>query len=690
MKSLIKALLDSYSEIIFTQGHVIGFLLFLVTMLNPNVGLAGVISALSAYGFAFLIHLKMSDIRPGFFTYNPLLVGLSIGYVFTITPLTALFIAMAGALAFLFTYAMYHFSSYYLRLPALSLPFVVVSSLAYLASARYSNLFVSSLHSPFHLDPPAGTPQWAAGFLQSMGAILFQPNVLAGLAISAAILYWSRILFMLAVAGYMAGVLVRTLMLGSLTQPLQDAGNFNFILIAMALGGVFLIPSAKSYILAMIAVCLSTLLLDAAGSFWAYYGITAFALPFNAVCLAMIYCLGLAAFPYVARSIQSSPEKTLDHFISHNARFGGSQRAMALPFSGGWTVSQAFDGYFTHKGSWRHGYDFVIADHSGATHNGGGALEDYFAHKKPVLSPVQGRVVKVVDHLADNVIGWPDSVNNWGNLVIIEDHRGFFAEISHFAQKTIKVKPGDWVERGALLGLCGNSGYSPFPHIHVQAQLTRDIGSATIPFCFASYTTGQEYHAFGLPAINDVVQPSLADGKMEARLTLLPDEALEYEVTRGGISHRRLRLMVKMDPFGALHFDSGRGKLFFGIYENTFFTYGVEGADELLNMIFLALPSVPLCGKKGIRWTDHPPVHAFPAGQRRGLLLFLASFYHKLGAAGVNLAMVDEDNISGRAVILPLNMAMDVSAGFDASPGFHTLRVNDYYFQRVRHEARHS
>jgi murein DD-endopeptidase MepM/ murein hydrolase activator NlpD len=32
------------------------------------------------------------------------------------------------------------------------------------------------------------------------------------------------------------------------------------------------------------------------------------------------------------------------------------------------------------------------------------------------------------------------------------------------------VRPGDLVHRGAVLGLCGNSGHSTEPHLHFQLQ----------------------------------------------------------------------------------------------------------------------------------------------------------------------------------------------------------------------------
>ena len=76
----------------------------------------------------------------------------------------------------------------------------------------------------------------------------------------------------------------------------------------------------------------------------------------------------------------------------------------------------------------------------------------------------------------------------------------------HFAHRTIRVQEGQWVERGALLGLCGNSGYSAQPHIHVQVQTDARIGALTLPFSFVSYRHGDIYHANDLPRESDDVR----------------------------------------------------------------------------------------------------------------------------------------------------------------------------------------
>lgn len=58
-----------------------------------------------------------------------------------------------------------------------------------------------------------------------------------GGALAALILIRSRILFLLAALGYAVGASVRYGMLGSPAKAFSDPLNFNFLLIAMALGG---------------------------------------------------------------------------------------------------------------------------------------------------------------------------------------------------------------------------------------------------------------------------------------------------------------------------------------------------------------------------------------------------------------------------------------------------------------------
>ncbi|MBI4871424.1 MAG: urea transporter, partial [Candidatus Riflebacteria bacterium] len=626
----MRAILQSYAEILFLQGTWVGAVLFAILLVKPGTAAAGVLSVLAAYLFARFIGMGREFLQTGYYTYNALLVGLSVGYLFEVDLLPAFLALTLGVLSLVLTVGLASAFSRFLVLPVLSVPFLLVSSLLYLASWRYSGLLVAARHGQTLTLP--GLPAWADGFLRSFGAIFFAPDLAIGLVAGLLVLVRSRILFALALGGYAWGTWVRAGMLGSYPQAYADVYSLNFILIAMALGGVFLVPSAGSFFVAAVGVAVSTVLLDATSVFWASYGVPAFTLPFNAVCLTFLYAMGLAGSPLIARYVKATPEETLDHHLSVRMRHPGSERTLFLPFAGRWKVWQAFDGAWTHKGLWRHAYDFVVVDDQGRTERDEGTrLEDYFAYKKPVLSPVRGRVVRVVDGLPDNPIGQVDRDRSWGNVVIICDPRGFHVELSHLAQRSAAVKEGDWVERGARLGLCGNSGLSPQPHIHVQVQATDAIGGATLPFSFVSFTDGALHHANDLPALDSLVEPLYLDARLDASTNHVPDGVQEFEVVRAGRPAERLKLEVRMAVDGTPYLDSGSGRLYFGKHEGTFYFHCAEGGDRRLEAIMRALPRLPMAFREGLSWTDVLPLGVLPAGPRRMAAQFLRAFFPGLG-----------------------------------------------------------
>lgn len=687
MRDTLKAVFSSYAEIFFLPGGWVASVIFLVTFTNPNVGLAGIISVVAAYCFARFVRMEKQFLQSGYYTYNPLLVGLSLGSLFQLSGLTLFFIVSSGVFTFLVTVFAANVFSTFFRLPILSIPFVVVSSVTSLASLRYSNLLVTMHHASALSSADLGLPYWAAGFFKAFGAVMFAPYVLAGLLLTLVVLRSSRILFFLAIFGYYSGVGIRSLMLGSTVQAFSDLNNFNFIFISMALGGVFLIPSVESYLLAFMGVAISTVCMDAIGGFWSAYGIPMYTLPFNIVTLGFVYVLGLLRHPMVAAVVGRTPEETLANHLANRQRYRGRDFTLFLPFSGRWTVWQGWDGQWTHKGSWRYGYDFVITDEKGATHAGDGTkLENYLCHAKPVLSPVRGRVVQVVNDRPDSGIGCVDETNNWGNLVIIQDARGLFVEISHFAEKSVRVKKGDWVERGAVLGLCGNSGYSPQPHIHLQVQESDTIGAASVPFSFVSYLDQGVYQANLLPPEGHAVEPLYPDKRLDNLTNFVLDEEHHYEIHRGGVKVGDLKLKVRMAPDGTFYLESDRGQLYYGKHEGTFYVYRVSGSDPWLRLLFLALPRLPLAYREKMMWEDHVPVGLVMTGLWEGIIGLIGSVYPKVATVKVSQVFTSESRVDSTIEAGFLSPRRKASVELDRQKGFAVVTVDDITLRRVKHE----
>jgi urea transporter len=674
-----RALFFSYSEIFFLQSSIAGVFMAAITFINPNVGIAGIVSVAAAYLFARFIGMSKSFLNTGFYTYNALLVGLSIGYLFVLSPLSLFFIIAAGIFSYLLSVMLEHLFEYYLKLPALSLPFVIISSIAYLASYNYSNLYVVGSYTP--LDANALVlPYWIEGFFVSLGAIFFSPNIYAGALLALVILSVSRILFMLAVLGFYLGATLSGLLDGAMQSAFLNINNFNFILISMALGSIYLVSLPRSYIIAAIAVAISTVLLDAVQTFWANQGIPVFTMPFIIITLTFLYVLKLVNFPMVAQAIRKTPEETLDDYLCNLNRFHGCPQRLTLPFTGCWTVWQGFSGKWTHQGHWQHAYDFVI-EKNGSTHDGdGNYLEEYYAYKKPVNAPCAGRVIKVVNNISDNMPGDVDSQNNWGNLVIIDTTEGWFAELSHFKYESIVVNEGDWVEVGTKLGLCGNSGYSPQPHIHVQAQASVHVGAATMPFCFQGYLDKGEFVAFNLPEEGSQVEPLYAERSLEYKTAFILEQKFHYRAFDDSDREIDLILKVCMDSNGETYFssdfNSGNGKLFFNRNKHSFYFYRLEGNDPWLSLIFSALPRLPLLYRAKMSWQDKLPVAAAVSDWHRHLINFARAINYRVGRLEYHASWSREGVIQGYLNINNrTNESRKVEVRLHKRLGFELIRV---------------
>ncbi|MCP4221507.1 MAG: peptidoglycan DD-metalloendopeptidase family protein [bacterium] len=683
MKLYIESLLKAYSGILFLPKVPLGIIILAVSLLQWKIATGGLLALAGAFLAARLLKREQLFVQQGAYIFNPLLVGFSIGYLFPFSSKYLVLAPVMGVLTLLTTIAASHLFALYFKLPVLSLPFVIVSTLIYLSASKYIQLPLVGLKTTGGFSFPLELPLWISGYFKSLGAIFFMPQVYVGLAVAVGILAASRVLFFLSMLGYYSGVAFSALLTGGFVTAFSNVEHFNSILVAMAIGGVFLIPSLKNYLMAIMAVCVSVVCMHGVSAFWAYGQIPGFTLAFNVVTLVFIYVSGISEYEGVAPMTRETPEELLEYHLLNRQAGQGAFRSIMLPFSGKWTVWQANDGRWTHRGHWRYAYDFIITDTNGKSYRGGGKeLEDYYAFGKPVLAPVRGRVVKVVNSLPDNPVGSIDSTNNWGNLVILESQLGFFVGISHFSKGSISVEEGAWVEPGTLLGLCGNSGYSAQPHIHIQAQLTPLIGGYTVPFRFSAYANFSSYHCGELPPEQRVVEPLYPDKSIDIKTSTVAGDVLEYQVLKNDTPMETLKLTVRMAEDGTFYYDSGKAKLYFGKRDGAFCFYWLEGRDASLALMLMALPRFPLVFREGLKWCDVLPAGVSAVGWRRVLIRFAATFYHRLGRMEVSLVSSKKKVIEG--VIRSRFPATErkTSAVWDDEVGFVSFKVGDMELRR--------
>jgi murein DD-endopeptidase MepM/ murein hydrolase activator NlpD len=101
-----------------------------------------------------------------------------------------------------------------------------------------------------------------------------------------------------------------------------------------------------------------------------------------------------------------------------------------------------------------------------------------------VLAPADGVVTEAIDGVRDNVPRSMNPLSALGNAVFIQHSEHEVSVLAHFKRSSLKVKAGDVVKKGQVLGQCGNSGNSSEPHIHYHLQDTPVIQDATGIKCF--------------------------------------------------------------------------------------------------------------------------------------------------------------------------------------------------------------
>jgi urea transporter len=626
MREKLEIFFKPFASILFLRSYKLGIFLFLISFVFKSVAILGVVALISTILFAEFTSLRDYYLKYGFYLYNSLLVGMGIGFYFDVSLLTIGLSIILGIFTFLLSFGLNRVFLTW-NLPILSLPFAFVSMIFYLASLKYYSLFSNIINRTLFNDITINS-DLVSNFLKSLGTILFLPFNIVGILILLIFLFYSRIMFLLAIVGYLVGVFFHSLFI-SYFLAVHSPYNFNFILIAIALGGVFLIPNIKNYLLALIGVILSVVLIDAMEVFFNQYSLPVYTMPFNIVVILFLMLLYWSGYEYFNFDIKSTPERSLVNFLSTIYRFGGRDIKIYLPFYNKWSVYQAFDGEWTHKGKWRYAYDFVIKKNGKTYANDGLYLEDYYAFGQPVIAPISGYIVAMRNDLKDNFIGEVDRENNWGNYVIIKSDSGFYVEISHLMQYSIPFKVGDYVKYGDIIGKCGNSGYSPEPHIHIQVQNTPYLGSETLPFKFVEYIKDNKLYFYSLPKKDEEIECLAVDKSMKLRMTFILDDEYCYDVIEGGEVIDKVCFKVGMNENGEFYFKEGDNKLYFYSVEKFFYFYKYEGGDGYLKEIFKLAPRVPFINKD-VKFYDVLPLDLKYRGIELMIKEVLLSFYYKL------------------------------------------------------------
>lgn len=148
-----------------------------------------------------------------------------------------------------------------------------------------------------------------------------------------------------------------------------------------------------------------------------------------------------------------------------------------LPFDGNWWVSWGGENKTINHHYGASPQDLAIdirkiVDGSDTLTMQGDPLknESYGCWSQPIYAPIDGVVLSAVDGVPDNVPGELNNLMAGGNMVTLQSPEGFVVVLCHFKQGSVAVRAGQLVKAGELLALCGNSGRSTEPHLHMHVQ----------------------------------------------------------------------------------------------------------------------------------------------------------------------------------------------------------------------------
>jgi urea transporter/murein DD-endopeptidase MepM/ murein hydrolase activator NlpD len=668
----------SYSQVFFSDNKWFALLLGVSTFVDPYTGFSGLLCVVFAVILAQLLGFNPLFIRNGSYTYNVLLVGLAIGFYFSFNLAFFVILFLASFLTLMIS-AWMASSFGAKRVPFLSLPFVFGTWIMLLSTRTFQTIKLSeripgalnhwgslggaSLISIYHKTSEF-IPHLAVIYFKSIGAIFFQYNIVSGLLITIGLLVCSRIAFSLSLIGFICGYFFSYFIQGDMSELEYSYIGFNFILSAIAIGGFFFVPSGRSYLLAIISAPLIVLVISGLGTISASYQLPLYSLPFSFVVMLVIYVMENR---YTYKSLhlveyqKYSPEKNLYAFHNNMERFKNDTYVhVHLPYYGEWFVSQGHNGTITHKDDFRYAWDFVITDENKKTYrNLGTNVKDFYCYEKPVLAPADGLVVSIEDGVDDNMIGDVNVEKNWGNTIIIKHTEYLFSKLSHLKNDSFKVKQGDYVKKGDLLAVCGNSGRSPEPHVHFQLQSTAYLNAGTLnyPICYYLTKEGEKYvfHSFENPNEGETVLKATPTPLISHAFHFIPGMKLNFEVKRGDIKTEESWEVFADSANETYIYCKTTGSIaFFTNNETLHYFINFKGdKNSLLYYFYLGANKVLLGYYPGVEIKDALPISGFYGGLSKFLQDFTAPFHIYLKANySAQFSEIDNEQNPGNIKII--------------------------------------
>lgn len=678
-----EALLNSYSALFFSNNHSLALLLLIVSFFKFYAGISGLIAALFAINLARLLGLNKLSIQQGAYSYNALIIGMGMGSMYNFSVAFGLLFIIVITLSVILSVIFQNKLGQY-GLPFLTLPFVLCLWIVALVAKDFAAIHLT-LRNIFWLNEVyalgnsrlvqfilfverLNIPPLIATFFTTLSSLYFQNNMLGGMIMAIGILIHSRIIFSLMLIGFSSAYLFNQVVMAHPEGINYYLLGGNYILVTVAIGGFFLIPSVYSYLWAVVSVPTTFIIAMSLGNMLSPWNLPIFSMPFCITVLSFLYFFSLKTVKgrQVLTPLQLfSPEKNLYSYLNNKERLWYTHTIrLHLPFLGKWLVSQGYYGNITHKDEWGQALDFIIVDNSLKTYETFAAKpEHFYCYGKPVLAPGAGFVQHIDDYIDDNAIGKINQAQNWGNSIIIKHAEGLYTKMSHLRKHSFTVKVGDYVKQGDVVAACGNSGRSPEPHLHFQVQATPYIGSKTMAYPFAHYAAEKvgvlQVHQFSTPQETEIVWNTPPNIGMQQAFAFLPG----YTVTVDAENMPTGKWEVFTDAYNRsyIYCHHSKAVAFFYRTEDLFYFTSYEGdKNNLLYYFYVACYKVFLSTEPSFPVLDTFPLQHTKTTVFKWLQDVLAPFILFSRLRYKSLSKILADDIFNPSIIINSTQILQV------------------------------
>ncbi len=306
----IRVILRGVGQVFFCGNAVTG--LFFLTALyvgGVTAGLAATVGVVAGTITAYVLGFSEDDIDAGLYGFNGTLVGPCLFLFLENTPVLWVYVVLASILSSVVLAALIRILTPY-KIPASTSPFVLTCWMFMIAVYSFDSLARGPvLPAPGIPEAIAGTDLPAAAWLsmtnetaelwyvaltKGIAEVMFADNVLVGILFLAGIAITSWRGAAMAFCGALVGVLIPVLLGAS--QNLIEMGlyAFNPVLTMMAIGWVFLKPSAGTAVLALLAGILTVICQAGLANFLAPVGLPTLTFPFVLTMWMFLFAAGMS------------------------------------------------------------------------------------------------------------------------------------------------------------------------------------------------------------------------------------------------------------------------------------------------------------------------------------------------------------------------------------------------------------